>query len=213
MDILLSVLFVIVCVLLILVVLLQKGRGGGLGAAFGGAASSAFGTRVGDVFTWVTVGLVATFLLLAIGTTLAHRPEKQTLAAPILRPGSSVDNEPVMVTIDIDAQEKATIYYTADGTEPDRESTEYDGAIRVKPGTQIKARAYRTSWHTSPVSQGLYGPAELFSDLLTDVPALPTDVPALPTDAPALPTDAPALPADADQPETPAEVPTTAPAL
>ncbi len=206
MDILLSVLFVVVCVLLILVVLLQKGRGGGLGAAFGGAASSAFGTRVGDVFTWVTVGLVATFLLLAIGTTLAHRPEKQTLVAPTLRPGSSDGNEPVMVTID--AQEKAKIYYTADGTEPDRDSTEYDGAIRVKPGTQIKARAYRASWHASSVSQGLYGPAERFSDLLTDVPALPADAPALPADAPALPTDAPD-----HQPETPAEVPTTAPAL
>ncbi len=51
MDILLGTLFIIICVLLIVVVLLQKGRGGGLGAAFGGAASSAFGTKVGDVFT------------------------------------------------------------------------------------------------------------------------------------------------------------------
>ena len=54
-----------ICVLLIVVVLLPKGRGGGLGAAFGGLGSSAFGTRVGDVFTWVTIVLTALFLVLA----------------------------------------------------------------------------------------------------------------------------------------------------
>ncbi|HAU37680.1 MAG TPA: preprotein translocase subunit SecG, partial [Phycisphaerales bacterium] len=63
-----GMLFLIICVLLIVVVLLQKGRGGGLGAAFGGVGSSAFGTRVGDVFTWVTIVLTALFLLAACGT-------------------------------------------------------------------------------------------------------------------------------------------------
>jgi len=62
MDIFIGALFIIVCLMLIVVVLVQKGRGGGLGAAFGGAASSAFGTRVGDVFTWVTIVLTALFL-------------------------------------------------------------------------------------------------------------------------------------------------------
>ena len=65
-----ATLFIVICVLLIIVVLLQKGRGGGLGAAFGGMGSSAFGTKIGDVFTWVTIVLVALFLLLAIGTQL-----------------------------------------------------------------------------------------------------------------------------------------------
>ena len=55
MAIFLATLFVLVCILLIVVILLQKGRGGGLGAAFGGLGSSAFGTRTGDVFTWVTI--------------------------------------------------------------------------------------------------------------------------------------------------------------
>ena len=76
----LAVLFLIVCILLIVVVLLQKGRGGGLGAAFGGAGSSAFGTKTGDVFTWVTITLTGLFLLLAIITTLVYRPEGGTVA-------------------------------------------------------------------------------------------------------------------------------------
>ena len=49
-HILLGVLFLVICFLLIIIILLQKGKGGGLGAAFGGMGSSAFGTRTGDVF-------------------------------------------------------------------------------------------------------------------------------------------------------------------
>ena len=69
----LTTLFILVSILLVMVVLLQKGRGGGLGAAFGGGSGSAFGTRTGDVFTWVTIVLTALFLLLAVGTMLAYR--------------------------------------------------------------------------------------------------------------------------------------------
>jgi len=57
----------LVCGLLIVVVLLQRGRGGGLVGVFGGAggAGSAFGAKTGDVFTWITVGLALLFLLLS----------------------------------------------------------------------------------------------------------------------------------------------------
>ncbi|MFT5323925.1 MAG: preprotein translocase subunit SecG [Planctomycetaceae bacterium] len=52
--------------LLILVVLLQRGRGGGLAGAFGGlGGQSAFGTKAGDVFTKITIGLVTAWVLLA----------------------------------------------------------------------------------------------------------------------------------------------------
>lgn len=61
------VLFVLTCLALILIVLLQKGRGGGLSAAFGGGgAGSLLGTKTGDVLTWITICLVAFFLVLSI---------------------------------------------------------------------------------------------------------------------------------------------------
>ena len=63
----LGVVFMLACAILIILVLLQKGRGGGLSAAFGGAGGqSAFGSKTGDVFTWVTIVVAAVFLLLAM---------------------------------------------------------------------------------------------------------------------------------------------------
>ncbi len=62
-----ATLFILVCILTMLVVLIQKGRGGGLSGAFGGVGGhSAFGAKTGDVFTWITVGLATCFLVLAV---------------------------------------------------------------------------------------------------------------------------------------------------
>ncbi len=61
------VLFLFIGLLLIGVILLQRGRGGGLVGAFGGGGGqSAFGTKTGDVFTTVTVITFAVFLLMAL---------------------------------------------------------------------------------------------------------------------------------------------------
>ena len=70
-----AVLFVMVSVVLILVILIQKGRGGGLSGAFGGGmASGLLGSKTGDFLTWVTIGLVAVFLGLAVLMAKFFRP-------------------------------------------------------------------------------------------------------------------------------------------
>ena len=57
---------VFISLILIAVILLQRGRGGGLAGAFGGMGGQrAFGTKAGDVFTKITIGLVAVWVLLA----------------------------------------------------------------------------------------------------------------------------------------------------
>ena len=54
------VLMLLVAIFLILLVLVQRGRGGGLAGAFGGmGGQSAFGTKAGDLFTRITIGVAA----------------------------------------------------------------------------------------------------------------------------------------------------------
>jgi len=51
---------------MIFIILLQRGRGGGLAGAFGGlGGQSAFGTKAGDVFTKITVVIAVIWVLLA----------------------------------------------------------------------------------------------------------------------------------------------------
>jgi preprotein translocase subunit SecG len=70
-----AVLFVICCVALILIILVQKGKGGGLSAAFGGGmAGGILGSKTGDFLTWVTIVLVGVFLLLAVVMAKFYRP-------------------------------------------------------------------------------------------------------------------------------------------
>ena len=70
-----AVLFIICCVSLILIILIQKGRGGGLSGAFGGAmASGILGSKTGDFLTWVTIVLVGVFLVLAVVMAKFYKP-------------------------------------------------------------------------------------------------------------------------------------------
>ena len=63
------VLLSVFSIFLILLVLIQQGRGGGLSGAFGGmGGQSAFGTRAGDVFTRITIGVASVWILLCIIT-------------------------------------------------------------------------------------------------------------------------------------------------
>ncbi len=158
MDIFLGTLFGIVCLLLIVVVLLQRGRGGGLGAAFGGGGgSSAFGTRTGDVFTWVTIVLTAAFLLLAIGAVLAHQQDPDRVAMPEFSPGPGPIEEPVYVSISTPTP-GVEIWYTLDGEDPvPEESLRYEREpVEVEPGTELRAQAFRPGWRESEVAVGQY---------------------------------------------------------
>src|SRR5262249_57626472 len=68
----LTIVHVFVCLFLILVVLLQAGKGGGMGIAFGGAGSqTVFGSSgAGNFLTKLTTVTAAVFMITSLG--LAH---------------------------------------------------------------------------------------------------------------------------------------------
>lgn len=69
---------------LIALVLIQRGRGGGLAGAFGGmGGQSAFGTKAGDVFTRITVVVAACWILLCI-LAINVLGQRQSLFSPSL---------------------------------------------------------------------------------------------------------------------------------
>jgi preprotein translocase subunit SecG len=60
-------LFLVLCVLLCFVILIQEGKSSGLGASFGGDnASSVFGTATADVLKQFTAWLSAIFLIACV---------------------------------------------------------------------------------------------------------------------------------------------------
>jgi preprotein translocase subunit SecG len=76
---LINVLIIFVSLLLMLTILIQKGKGGGLIGAFGGAGgSSAFGSKAGDAFTRITLIMAAVWVVLImvqVRVTNANTPK------------------------------------------------------------------------------------------------------------------------------------------
>jgi preprotein translocase subunit SecG len=96
------VIHVLICVALVLVVLLQAGRGGGLAGAFGaGAAQTFFGGRGAATFlakttSWLAVAFMAMSILLAVMSSRGERARgllqeraRQRAGQPTLPPSTS----------------------------------------------------------------------------------------------------------------------------
>lgn len=85
----LNIVVIVISLFLMLIVLIQRGKGGGLAGAFGGAGgSSAFGSRAGDAFTKITLYLAAVWVLVI----MVHVKVAQYDTAPAAAP--STLNEP-----------------------------------------------------------------------------------------------------------------------
>jgi preprotein translocase subunit SecG len=70
-----SVIFLMSAVVLILLILIQKGKGGGLsGALAGGAVSGLLGSKTKEPLTWITIALVGVFLTLAVVMAKYYKP-------------------------------------------------------------------------------------------------------------------------------------------
>ncbi len=88
MSTLFAILLSAVAIFLILLILVQRGRGGGLTGALGGmGGQSAFGTKSGDVFTKITVWTTFVWIILCIAAVKMLGTEDDPLAGNL---GSNV---------------------------------------------------------------------------------------------------------------------------
>jgi preprotein translocase subunit SecG len=86
----LLILHVLACVFLVLVVLLQTGKGADMGAVFGGSSSTVFGSSgAGNFLTRLTTATAIIFMLTSMGLTyLSSNPTSSTIfdSAPVAQP-------------------------------------------------------------------------------------------------------------------------------
>jgi preprotein translocase subunit SecG len=75
-----AVVWIIIAVVLVFVVLIQKGKGGGLSGVFGGGmAGSLLGADTKKPMTWFTIGLVSVFLFLAVLMAKFYKPSASSV--------------------------------------------------------------------------------------------------------------------------------------
>ncbi len=105
-------------IFLIGLILLQRGRGGGLAGAFGGmGGQSAFGTKAGDMFTRITIVVAVIWILLACICILVVNAANKGR----FKPGAA-DNVIVAPAIDKDSEGGAATGAAKSGNEADGDS-------------------------------------------------------------------------------------------
>ncbi|MBX3264963.1 MAG: preprotein translocase subunit SecG, partial [Labilithrix sp.] len=79
-----NIIHVFVCMVLVGVVLLQQGKGGGMGAAFGGATTQVFGGRgAGNILTRATAICAAVFMLTSVSLAYLSSSGDRALKAKV----------------------------------------------------------------------------------------------------------------------------------
>lgn len=79
-----DIIHVFVCVVLMLVVLLQQGKGGGMGAAFGGSTAQVFGGRgAGNILTRATAVCAGIFMLTSVSLAYLSSSGDRALRAKV----------------------------------------------------------------------------------------------------------------------------------
>ncbi len=80
----LTVIFVILCVFLIIVILLQSDKSAGMGI-LGGAGQSTFGSSTADIITKITTGMVVFFMVGSLGLAVLESKKSSSLQDKVLK--------------------------------------------------------------------------------------------------------------------------------
>ena len=79
-----NIIHIFVCLVLMFVVLLQQGKGGGMGSAFGGASAQVFGgSGAGNILTRATAICAAIFMLTSVSLAYMSSSGDRALRAKV----------------------------------------------------------------------------------------------------------------------------------
>ena len=153
----LNILIWLVSVFLILLILIQKGKGGGLAGAFGGpGGQSAFGSKTADAFTKITLYVAGIWVAMIVIMIWLVQP-KVVISSPtdmsqISKEGMPAEGAPVDPTPKAEPESKDTPKTESKDAkkEPvkDAPKVEPKGAakdakqVTVKEGPQVEPKAY-----------------------------------------------------------------------
>ncbi|MEA1928159.1 MAG: preprotein translocase subunit SecG [Candidatus Auribacterota bacterium] len=92
----LIILYVVVCISLVVIVLLQSGKGGGLSGIFGsgGGGQTIFGARAGDVMTKSTTVLAVCFMLFSLVLAVLSANKSSSMTKEIEAAGMEMPVSP-----------------------------------------------------------------------------------------------------------------------
>ena len=86
-----NIIHIFVCLVLMFVVLLQQGKGGGMGSAFGGASAQVFGgSGAGNILTRATAICAAIFMLTSVSLAYMSSSGDRALRAKVAEEQSKV---------------------------------------------------------------------------------------------------------------------------
>ena len=127
----LNVLIWLVSVFLILLILIQKGKGGGLAGAFGGpGGQSAFGSKTADAFTKITLYVAGVWVALIIVMIWLVQP-KSVISSPNETPVITKDGTPIEGAPKSEAE-------TSGETKEGSKETPKDDSPKVEPKVEKK---------------------------------------------------------------------------
>lgn len=195
-----NIVHIFVSMVLVSVVLLQQGKGGGMGAAFGGATTQVFGGRgAGNILTKATAICAAVFMLTSVSLAYLSSSGDRALKARVAQEAGRKDKGELKErSQEAPASTDATPVAPAPETEGSEPSEETGGASEpVDTGsTPPPASPAETNAPAAP------------KDTTPPTGAAPTATTTAPAEAPAKDTTAPA----GDAPTAPAGETPSAPA-
>ena len=152
---LLTVVYFITCIVLVIVVLMQEPKGGGLSSAFGGAGlDAAFGASIGRKMSSFTVYLAIFFLILTIVLAILTKSGSDSISGSIME-GKGRSASPAGKIKEKAEQEKAK----PAGEEPEKKTGSPSSSNQGNAGKTPPPETKKDVKPTHPPEEGATPPA------------------------------------------------------